>query len=99
MAKIKQYFFIILSTIFVVISVECNKFVEFKKNLFSIRNFDVLNGIHETLFGNWTQDQQCLTELNAIKNGLKNSEEWAFKSKSMLSLSLFRCQSNRSIQH
>lgn len=79
MAKFKQNFFIIL----IVISVECKKIDEFKKNLFSIRNFDILNGIDWIVHGNWTQDQQCSTELNAIKNGLSNSEEWAFRSKTI----------------
>lgn len=64
----------------IVINVECNKFDEFKRNLFSIKNFDILNGFNEIIFGNWTQDQKCLAELHAIKNGLKNSEEWAYKS-------------------
>lgn len=79
MSKIWRYFVTILLT--VVIRTECNKLHEFKKNLFSIRNFDILNGIGETVFGNWTSNEQCLAELHAIKNGLKNSEEWAFKRK------------------
>ena len=79
MVKILQYFSIIL--LLISISVECHNFDKFKKNLISVKNLDIFYGINEILFGNWTQDRQCLTELNAIKNGLKNSEEWAFKGK------------------
>lgn len=79
MAKIPKCFSIILSIIILtVIRANCNDFDEFKKHLFSIRNFNFLNVINETVF--WSQNRQCFNEFKAIQNGLKNSEEWAFQS-------------------
>lgn len=80
-ALAQPYLFIILSIISIAISADSRSFDEFKKNLISIRNFDILNGFNGIALKNWTQDEQCLKELNAIQNGLKNSEEWAFRSK------------------
>lgn len=78
MAPAQKYFLVILSIILIA---ESHKFDEFKENLISGRNFDILSELKGILFGNWTQDRQCLAELNAIQNGLMNSEEWAFKGK------------------
>lgn len=79
MAKILKCFPIFLLIInSIVFRVDCHDFNEFKKNLFAIRDFDFLNTINDTVF--WAQNQQCFTEFKAIKNGLKNSEEWAFQS-------------------
>lgn len=36
--------------------------------------------IIESLSQNWTENHECLIELNAIKNGIINSDEWAIKS-------------------
>lgn len=83
MAKIQLNFSIILSIVLFVFSVKCDRFDEFKRNLFSIRNLDILSGIDGILSAKWTQNQQCAAELSAIENGLKNFEEWAFKSESM----------------
>lgn len=90
MAKIQPYFSIILFAFSLVISVKCQNFEEFKKNLLQIKNFDILDEIYEIVFGNWSKDQQCSTEMKAIRNGLINSEEWAFKSKSVFFFHFFR---------
>lgn len=80
MAKIPNYFSIALSIVILNgISVDCHNFNEFKRNLFSIRTFDITSIINETVF--WTQNRWCLGEINAIKIGLTNYEEWAFRSK------------------
>lgn len=81
MSKSQSYLFIILPIILLLKSIECQNIDEFKKNLMSVKNFNVLSEIEGILFGNWSQNEQCTNELNAIGNGLKNSEEWAFKSK------------------
>lgn len=55
-------------------------FDQFKKGLFSIRNGDISKLIRKTVFSNWTDNQDCSIELDAIKSALANAEEWAFKS-------------------
>lgn len=80
MAKILDLRSISLSIIILfAIRVHCHDFNEFKKNLFSIRNFDFLNIVNDTVY--WSQNRQCVNEFNAIENGFRNSEEWAFQSK------------------
>ena len=54
---------------------------QIRTDLFSMRNFDISNAIDEILSRNWTQNHECLIELNAIKNGIKNHEEWAIRGK------------------
>lgn len=55
-------------------------FEQIKNDLFS----NVPNLISENGSPNWTESHNCLSELNAIKNGLNNLEEWAVKSRSNL---------------
>ena len=49
------------------------------RNLFFMRNFNVSNAINEILSSNWTENHKCLVELNAIKSGVNNYDEWAIK--------------------
>lgn len=88
MALGQSYFpiIIILNVILIATSVRCENakrfvsdFERFKLSLFSIRNLDISKTISETLFSNWTDNHDCSIELNAIKSGLINSEEWAYK--------------------
>lgn len=48
-------------------------------DIFDLRNFDASNAIKRILSGNWTENHECLIELNAIKSGLNNHEEWAIR--------------------
>lgn len=68
---------------------ECHD-MKFKSNLldikqigheiFSKNDFNVSNVIFETISQhNWTENRECLMELNTIKNGIDNFEEWAFE--------------------
>lgn len=52
-------------------------FEQIKNDLFSLNQFNVLD-----LMMLKKEDSQCFKELNAIKNGLQNTEIWAMKSKS-----------------
>ena len=52
-----------------------------KKDIFSIKHFNIPNTINEILSQNWTDNQDCLIELNAIKSGLENDEQWAINGK------------------
>lgn len=92
MTQALNYFPVLIS---IILTAESHSFEKFKENLISVRNFDILNEFKGILFGNWTQDQRCLTELNAIQNGLTNSEEWAFKGRRiinfMYSIVEFQC--------
>lgn len=54
---------------------------QLSKDFLSLRNFHRSKAIDEVLFYNWTENHECLIELNAIKNGLDNYEEWAARSK------------------
>lgn len=79
MAKILEHCSVFLSIIILFAArVHCHDFDEFKKNLFSIRNFDFLSVVNDTVY--WSQNRECVNEFNAIKNGFKNSEDWAFQS-------------------
>lgn len=43
-------------------------------------NFNISNIVHEVLHADWTDNFHCLVELNAIKYGLRNFDEWAIRS-------------------
>lgn len=49
---------------------------------FYLRNVNATNTINEILSQNWTENRECLLELNAIKNGIDKHEEWAIRGKS-----------------
>lgn len=52
------------------------------KYFFSLsKNFNTSNAISSILSYNWTQNHECLIELNAIQSGLMNQDEWAMKGK------------------
>lgn len=54
--------------------------IEVQKELFYLKNFNTSNIVNGILTYNWTQNQEeCLKELNAIKIGVENREEWAIK--------------------
>ena len=42
----------------------------------------------QSMSHNWTENSDCLIELNAIRNGIQNSEEWAIKSKYLITVSI-----------
>lgn len=48
-------------------------------DLFYMRNFDTSNAVDQILSQKWTENHECLTELNAIRNGIKNHAEWAIR--------------------
>lgn len=50
-----------------------------RTDLFYMRNFNISNAIDGILSQKWTENHECLAELNAIKTGLKNHEEWAIR--------------------
>lgn len=53
-------------------------FEQIKFDLFSTNDFAKTNKFSSK---NWTEHQQCLDELNAIRNGMKNFEPWAIQCK------------------
>lgn len=52
---------------------------QIRTDLFYMRDFNTSNAINGILSHNWTENHECLMELNAIKIGLKNREEWAMR--------------------
>lgn len=50
------------------------------KDILYLRNFN-WNTINEVLSKNWTENHECLIELNAINDGLEKNEEWAVRGK------------------
>lgn len=90
MAKTVKYFPIILVA---VISVQCDYSIKFpteydpiKIDIISNRNYNISNLIDGILFGDWLENIHCLVELNAIKRGLENFDEWGIKSRLFLHL-------------
>lgn len=76
----------VLQLSLIAIAVQCTEherfnsdFKLFKKRLFTIREQNITKMIAETVFSNWTDKHECSIELDAIKGGLMNAEEWAFK--------------------
>lgn len=57
-----------------------------ENDLFYLRNFNTSNIIDRVLSHNWTKNHECSTELNAIKKGLQNHEEWAIRGELYISL-------------
>lgn len=56
-----------------------------KKDIFYLRNADKTDIIDTILSPYiWAENHECLAELSAIRNGLKNYEEWAIKGRSYL---------------
>lgn len=49
--------------------------------LFSMKNVDVSKPIDSILSYNWTENLECLIELNKIKEGLTNNQKWAMRRK------------------
>lgn len=56
-------------------------FKQIKKDIFTQNDVSISSLISESMSLNWTENQDCLNELIAIKNGLANFDEWAVKSK------------------
>lgn len=94
MNKVNNVSLKFLCIIILVISLECidassNKkkqgdFLNFdaiKNELFFGTHFNILNKSSEYSYQNGIELLQCLEELNSIKNGLINSEQWATRSK------------------
>lgn len=51
-----------------------------KQNIFSMKRVNIPNSISEILsHNNWTNNQDCLIELNAIQTGIENGERWAIQ--------------------
>lgn len=94
MVKMNYYSMKFLCLMIVVISLECidansNKknqgdflnFDKIKNELFFGTHFNILNKSSEYSYQNGVEVLQCLEELNSVKNGLINSEQWATRSK------------------
>ena len=59
-----------------------------KNNTFYLRNLNLSSSISGIFSYNWTENRECLIELNAIKNGIKNDELWAINGNISFSLSI-----------
>lgn len=57
--------------------------------LILLKNADLSNIVSDILSFNWTENQECLIELNAIKNGLTNHQKWAAKGQLNLHAQVF----------
>lgn len=86
MRKNFDHFFILLflvgEVVSSVIGVQATKVDNDKQiqtDLFYMRHFDTSSIVHRILSQEWTENHGCLLELDAIKNGLQNHEEWAIK--------------------
>lgn len=87
MTKIKNSFFNSVFLLVVVISVQCNDnnelksnfniFEQIRKNFFINSDFTMTNIILEIMVHDWSENHECLNELNEIKNGIFNIDEWA----------------------
>lgn len=97
MMKIKNCFFKSIFFLVVVISVRCNDnefqsnfhiFEQIRTNFFVNSDFTMTNTILEIMVHNWSENYQCLNELNAIKNGIFNTDEWAVARKFFLLLAI-----------
>lgn len=56
-------------------------FDKIKNELFFDTHLNILNKSSEYSYQNGVELLQCLEELNSVKNGLINSEQWATRSK------------------
>lgn len=56
------------------------------REIIYLRSFDPANIINGILSHNWIKNHDCLIELNAIKTGLENHEEWAIRGKQHFNL-------------
>ena len=45
----------------------------------SLRNFNAWNAVSGVISRNLTENNECLIELRAIKNGLEKHQEWAMR--------------------
>lgn len=53
-----------------------------ERNIFSAKHLNIPESISQVLtHNNWTDNQNCLTELNEIQNGLENDQPWATRGK------------------
>lgn len=87
MAKNKINGFISIICSVLVISVRCNDNNKFKSNFrifqqisanfFTNSDFTMTNAILEIMVHDWNENHECLNELNTIKNGILNIDEWA----------------------
>lgn len=50
-----------------------------RPDLFYMRNFDTSKAIDQILSQKWIENHECLSELNAIRNGIENHDEWAIR--------------------
>lgn len=71
------FYLILISEIVIsVLGVQSSDFAE--NRFFSVKHVNIPDLIRKVLsHNNWTDNQSCLTELNAIQNGLANDQQWA----------------------
>lgn len=91
MTNINRHILNFLYFILSVIGVQCNtvsfrsQFFEFddvKSDIIALNKINISSIISEfTSHHDWMANRNCLIELNAIRNGFENYEEWAFKCK------------------
>lgn len=55
---------------------------QIRADTFYLRNFNAPNAISGISSRYWTENHECLIELNAIKNGIDQHEEWAIRGRS-----------------
>lgn len=54
---------------------------QLSKELFRVRNVNISDLVQSILIHKWTQNHECLVELNAINRDQKKSEDWAINRK------------------
>lgn len=73
--------FLIFEIVFGIQPIELDHDVA-KRDIFSMKHLNIPNSISKVLsHNNWTDNQNCLNELNAIQSGLVNNERWAIRGK------------------
>lgn len=84
----KNFSIFLLQILLTAITVQCknaetfdSEFEQFKQTIFAMKDLDVSKVIRGIVFSNWTDNRECLVELNAIKRARRHNEEWAYKSK------------------
>lgn len=76
------YLIIICEIVLFVIGIQTTKLDNdlAKNDIFSVKHLNIPKSIRKVLsHNNWTDNQNCLTELNSLRNGLENDKHWALR--------------------
>ena len=83
MVKIPSYILLLIQLIWSVNSDHTkfpSEYDPVRIDIISKRDFNISKIVNGILFDDWMDNIHCLVELNAIKFGLSNFDEWAIKS-------------------